>query len=78
MSKMHTIHMAKAHLSSLVDRACAGEDIVISRGKPPVVRLVPTGPEGPRRTFGAMKGRARVSQAFFERLPGEELAAWGD
>ena len=78
MRKIYTIHTAKTHLSRLIERACAGEDIVIARGKTPVVRLVPAGSKAPRRRFGAMKGSARVTPAFFEPLPNEELAAWGE
>ena len=78
MPKIHSIHDAKTHLSRLVERACAGEEIVIARGKTPVVKLAPTGSDVPRRQFGAMKGRARVTRAFFETLPEEELAAWGE
>ena len=76
--KVHSIHAAKTHLSRLVERACAGEDIVIARGKTPVVRLVPADVEAPQRRFGAMRGRARVTQAFFDPLADEELAAWGE
>ncbi|OGQ91661.1 MAG: hypothetical protein A2289_19415 [Deltaproteobacteria bacterium RIFOXYA12_FULL_58_15] len=69
------IHEAKAHLSRLIARACAGESVVIARGKKPMVKLVPVaGASG--RQFGAMKGRARVTKAFFEPLPPEELEAW--
>jgi prevent-host-death family protein len=78
MKKIHSIHSAKTHLSRLIDRACAGEDIIIARGKTPVVKLVPAESDSPRRKFGAMKGRARVTRAFFEPLPEEELAAWGE
>ena len=76
MKRIHSIHDAKTNLSRLVERACAGEDIVIARGKTPVVKLTPVLSDVPRRQFGAMKGRARVTRAFFESLPEEELAAW--
>ena len=69
------IHEAKAKLSSLIQRAEAGERIVIARGKEPVVRLVPIDQPVGRR-FGAMKGKARVDDAFFEPLPDDELEAW--
>jgi antitoxin (DNA-binding transcriptional repressor) of toxin-antitoxin stability system len=77
MARIHSIHDAKTNLSRLVERACAGEDIVIARGKTPVVKLTPVLSDVPRRQFGAMKGRARVTREFFEPLPEEELAAWG-
>jgi prevent-host-death family protein len=77
MPKIHSIHDAKTNLSRLIERACAGEEVVIARGKTPVVKIVPIHAEPPRRRFGSMKGRARVTRAFFEPLPEEELAAWG-
>ena len=74
--KRVTIHVAKTNLSRLIEQACEGEEIVISRGKTPVVRLVPVVPVKRERRFGAMRGSARVTQAFFEPLPAEELDAW--
>jgi prevent-host-death family protein len=76
MKKPHSMHAAKTQLSRLVERAEAGEDIVIARGRVPVVRLVPVHAPRVERRFGAMRGRARVTRAFFEQLPVEELAAW--
>jgi len=35
------IHEAKSTLSKLIERACAGEEIVIAPGDHPVVRLQP-------------------------------------
>ncbi len=70
-----TVHAAKTNLSSLIERAEAGEDITIARGKDPVVKLVPIKPLAQRR-FGLFKGLAKVGPEFFERLPEEELRAW--
>ena len=78
MKKAHSIHAAKTHLSRLVARACAGDEVIISRGKKPVAKLVPITAEPPARRFGAMRGRARVTRAFFEPLPPAELQAWGE
>ena len=78
MPKVHSIHVAKTQLSRLVERACAGERVVIARGKTPVVTLVPVNAETPGRQFGAMRGRARVTRTFFEPLPNEELEPWGE
>lgn len=71
-----TIHAAKTHLSRLIERARAGEEVVIARGKVPVARLVAVSPPPRGRVFGAMRGRARVDRAFFKPLPPRELAAW--
>ena len=76
MSRRITIHEAKTQLSRLIERACAGEDVVISRGDTPVVRLVPVAAPLPRRKFGAMKGRAKTTAAFFAPLPEDELEVW--
>jgi len=71
-----TVHAAKTHLSKLIERACAGEDVVIARGRTPVVRLVPVRKTKPSLRFGAMRGRARTTKAFFEPLPADEMAGW--
>ena len=47
-----TIHAAKTHLSALVARAEAGEEIIIARGKTPVAKLVPLHPPHPHRSSG--------------------------
>lgn len=74
--KQVSIHDAKTHLSRLIARAQAGEEIVIARGREPVAKLVPLGPPRKGRVFGALRGRLRVDDAFFEPLPEEELARW--
>ncbi len=71
-----TIHEAKTNLSKLIARARAGEDIVIARGKQPVVRLQPLEEQKPRRVFGALKGKLSVPDTFFEPLPEDELKRW--
>jgi prevent-host-death family protein len=49
------MHEAKSQLSRLVDRAQAGEEIVIARAGAPAVRLVPIA--GRPRVPGALAGR---------------------
>jgi prevent-host-death family protein len=75
MSEPISIHAAKTHLSRLIARAEAGEEIVIARGKKPVVKLVPVTPK-PKRVFGSMKGQFTVGPEFFEPMSEEELALW--
>lgn len=74
--KTYTIYTAKTHLSQLIEQACAGEEVVIAKRKNPVVKLVPVIALSHKRQFGAMRGKATVTEAFFETLPDEELAAW--
>ncbi len=76
MPKHHSIHAAKTQLSRLVERAERGEEVVIARGSTPVARLTRLRAERPVRRFGAMRGRARVTRAFFERLRESELKRW--
>lgn len=75
--KTVTVHAAKTHLSRLIEKAEAGEEVVIARGKVPAVRLVPVRVGKPKRRFGALRGRARVSTAFFQPMPEAELKRWG-
>jgi antitoxin (DNA-binding transcriptional repressor) of toxin-antitoxin stability system len=52
-----TIHAVKTHLSRLIQRACNGEDIVIARGKMPLVHLVPiNGPVRPPAPLTSVAG----------------------
>ncbi|MFN7938617.1 MAG: type II toxin-antitoxin system prevent-host-death family antitoxin [Bryobacteraceae bacterium] len=71
-----TIHQAKTNLSRLIERAERGEEIIIARGKKPVVRLVPVSAPAKKRTPGMFKGEFTVGKAFFESLPPEELEGW--
>jgi prevent-host-death family protein len=58
------IHEAKTHFSKLVDRAAAGEEIVIARAGTPVAKLVAY-TEGPRQ-LGGWQGKVWISPDFDE------------
>ena len=61
------IHAAKTHLSRLVDRAAAGEEIIIGKAGKPLARLVPyISPPAPKRKPGSMKGRIKIKPGFDE------------
>ena len=65
------VYEAKTHLSRLLDRAAAGEEIVIARAGRPVARLVPLADSPPRRRSpGGWRGKVRISDDFDE-LPAE-------
>jgi prevent-host-death family protein len=69
------IHDAKTQFSRLVDRAAAGETIIIAKAGTPVARLVPLEPltqGGPRRT-GFRLGRYTVPDDF-DRMFEDEIA----
>lgn len=65
---------ATTHLSRLIDRAEAGEEIIIARAGKPVVRLIAYRDEKPpKRTPGAWKGKVKMSRDFDN--PPESIAA---
>ena len=70
------IHESKTKLSKLIEQAARGDEIVLARAGKPIARLSAIEPIKRGRQFGALKGRARVDERFFEPLPGGELAAW--
>jgi prevent-host-death family protein len=52
------LHAAKTHLSRLVDKAMAGEEVVIAKAGKPMVRLVPIETKSRRTGFGTLKARS--------------------
>jgi prevent-host-death family protein len=60
----YNIYEAKTNLSALVEKAGAGEDVIIARAGKPVARLVPI-QEAPR---------SRVSKVY--RRGGQNFAGW--
>ena len=72
---MTNIHEAKTHFSKLVERAAAGEEIVIGKAGKPVARLVPYKEVPSRRKPGSMKGKIRIAPDF-DDLPADVLAAF--
>jgi prevent-host-death family protein len=72
--KIVNIHEAKTHLSRLLKRAAAGEDVVIARAGRPIARLVPVGPLMGERVLGSQKGKFIVPEDFDAPLPEEILA----
>ena len=67
------VHEAKTHLSRLLAKVEAGEEIVIARSGKPVARLVGYRSSRPVRRFGALKGLLTVDDSFFDPLPESEL-----
>jgi prevent-host-death family protein len=68
------IHQAKTNLSKLIERAEAGEDVVIARNGKPVVRLttfepekkpdIPRRPDGLPAWMGSLKGKIWIGPNF--------------
>ena len=65
--KVTNIHEAKTQFSKLVERAAAGEEIVIGKAGKPVARLGPyTVPAIPKRKPGSLKGKIKILPGFDE------------
>lgn len=73
MSEVINVHEAKTHLSRLLDKAHAGEEIVLGKAGKPYAKLVPLSRQD--RKLGFLKG-FHLDESFFDPLPEEELAAW--
>jgi prevent-host-death family protein len=71
------VHEAKTHFSKLLERAHAGEEIVLAKAGKPYARLVPLKDDKPRRQPGRLKGWV-IPDSFFDPLPEEELKLWED
>lgn len=67
------IHQAKTQLSRLIERVCAGEEIIIARGGKPVARLAPLQRSAKPRTPGLLKGKIWVAKDFNAPLPDDLL-----
>lgn len=78
MTAPTTIHHAKTHLSKLVARVEAGEEIVLARGKTPVAKIVPLQPQPKKeRELGWLAGKVWMDEGFDDPMTDEELREWG-
>lgn len=80
MAKSFNLYAAKTHLSHLVERAAAGEEIVISKSGKPKARLIGLAARKKLRRPGVWgakiksKSRLWISPDFDAPLPSELLA----
>lgn len=72
---VYNLYEAKSSLSQLVERAAAGEEIVIAKAGRPLARLVPFSRPAGARQPGGWKGRMVIAEDFDE-LPAEILDAF--
>jgi prevent-host-death family protein len=68
------VHEAKTHLSRLLQRVEAGEEVLISRAGRPLARLVPVKAPRARRVPDRDRGKGRVADDFDAPLPAGLLA----
>lgn len=73
LKKVVNLYEAKTRLSELVDRAAAGEDIVIAKAGRPRAKLVRLPDRQKPRKPGGWKGKVRIAPDFDAPLPPEVL-----
>lgn len=70
------IYEAKTRLSRLVERAEAGEDVVLGRNGRPVARITRLPAASPAIRLGVLAGRITVPDDFDAPLPDDVLASF--
>ncbi|MHC4954926.1 MAG: type II toxin-antitoxin system Phd/YefM family antitoxin [Planctomycetota bacterium] len=70
-----SVHEAKTHLSRLLRRVAAGEEIIIARAGTPVARLITVTQTG-RRTLGIDEGKFEVPDDFNAPLPDDVMESF--
>jgi len=71
MSEMINIQAAKTHLSRIVDKVAAGEEVIIAKAGKPLAKLVPYVPAKKPRVGGQFAGEIWEAPDCWE--PDEEL-----
>lgn len=74
--KTFNVHDAKTHLSRLIDRAHAGEEIILAKAGEPMAKIVPINPPAKhRRVPGGLTLTGPLDlAAFLEPLSDDDLA----
>lgn len=70
------IHEAKTHLSRLLLRVAAGEEITIAKAGVPIARLVPVERNIRKRPWGIDHDRIWIADDFDAPLPDDILAGF--
>jgi prevent-host-death family protein len=71
-----SVHEAKTHLSRLLREISQGGEVEITNRNRVVARLVPSEPPKKKPLLGALKGKIKLDDGFFDPLPEDELALW--
>jgi prevent-host-death family protein len=74
--KIVNVHEAKTHLSRLLARVAAGEEVVIAKAGKPIARLVPVAASADARVLGMDRGRGWIAEDFDAPLPEDILSAF--
>ncbi len=71
------VYEAKTRLSSLLNRAESGEEIIIARNGRPVARLTAIAAHRPDRTPGSLRGLVHIGADFDKFEPADDLDWYG-
>jgi prevent-host-death family protein len=63
---MHAIDVTQAqqHLSELIDQTLRGDEVVITKGGTPIIKLVDVSKHKKQRQFGTANGLIKISDDF--------------
>ena len=73
----YTVHQAKTNISRLIKEAQSGKEVIITRGKDPVAKIVPITSAAKKRVPGSMKGLIWSAPDAFDPLTDEEMRELG-
>jgi prevent-host-death family protein len=77
----YTVHQAKTQFSRLLREVEAGKEVIVTRGKKPVAKLVPIAlpaeKDHPFRYIGAFAGLVEADDHAFDPMTDEELVETG-
>jgi prevent-host-death family protein len=76
MVEMVNIHDAKTHLSKLLQRVIAGEEILIAKSGKPIAKIIPFEQHPEPRTPGSAEGKIWIAPDFNDPLPDDLLNAF--
>ena len=74
MTILVNVHEAKTHFSRLLEQAHSGQEILLAKAGKPYARLMPLERDTAKRQPGRLQGR--VTEAFFDPLPEDDLDVW--
>lgn len=76
MTVVVNIHEAKTHLSKLLKRVVAGEEVIIAKSGQPIARILPYESAPVERKPGSAKGKIWIADDFNAPLPDDLLDAF--
>jgi prevent-host-death family protein len=71
--RAYNVAEAKTHLSEILERVEAGEEILLTRRGKPVARVVPDRSSKTRRVLGFARGKGKLLPGWEDPVTEEEL-----